>query len=548
MNKALLQFALRNIKKYKKHYIFLSVTIFIVSLVFISYPTILENHYYALKQYNQEKYGIWYRMEHVIKDNQEILDTTELSSYLDHYNDNIEYSYIYHQGYYNDYQIARIEDKVYELCKLSIIQGNKPTKDNEIMISETLSKEENLKINDTLSLNLNNKNSNYKIVGIIQNSQDYVFPDIYTNVNDYTELYVVSNFDLKFYDTSFQYSNFNMNEYGYAGAEIINVEHILQSYTIQDFVIVIEMILLAVFIFIALISTSLKRRSKEFALLRGIGMTTKQMIIIVSEELLITNFISCIISFILSYPLTYLFALYYSKTLPFVYQFSLLSTMKYMFIIMILIYIIHLYPIYNCANICLTGTFEGKRFHYIHIRYRKLKKQSLSYIALRELKVNKKITLCLLLTFSMITSYYTCSINPYEYISYSKVIMGKLVDSNPYLLIIPSAFSIVFCYFLNQNYIFNNINDFVLLRLVGMTKRNMFKKQFYKALWCSLFIFCLQIFWWIGLMNYYQVIFIPIIPILCTTLFICLSYFIIYCLPILILLKKDMMSLLERSE
>jgi hypothetical protein len=143
MNKTLLQFALRNIKKYKKHYIFLSVTIFIVSLIFMSYPTILENHYYALKQYNQEKYGIWYRMEHVIKDNQEILDTTELSSYLDHYNDNIEYSYIYHQGYYNDYQIARIEDKVYELCKLSIIQGNKPTKDNEIMISETLSKEEN---------------------------------------------------------------------------------------------------------------------------------------------------------------------------------------------------------------------------------------------------------------------------------------------------------------------------------------------------------------------------------------------------------------------
>ena len=51
-------------------------------------------------------------------------------------------------------------------------------------------------------------------------------------------------------------------------------------------------------------------------------------------------------------------------------------------------------PIYSSSKNALSGTFDGKKFNYIQVRYKKLKKQTLASLATRELWTNKRMNIC----------------------------------------------------------------------------------------------------------------------------------------------------------
>lgn len=67
----------------------------------------------------------------------------------------------------------------------------------------------------------------------------------------------------------------------------------------------IEAIGLSAFALIVFTSTSLKRRSHEFALLRGIGMTTKQMLMMVGYEMFYTSLMATLCGSLLSLGISY---------------------------------------------------------------------------------------------------------------------------------------------------------------------------------------------------------------------------------------------------
>jgi ABC-type lipoprotein release transport system permease subunit len=422
MNKTLLKLAYRNIKKYKKHYMIVSIIIFIISIIFMSYPIYRNNHYHALKQYSINQYGQWYYMGNILYDNENpINDVTELNKYI---NDNIsldnykvEYEYI--QGSYDNYTIAKYNQSLFDLIHTTLKEGTYPKKENEIIISETLAQDKQFKINQSIQLNIDDKVKTYKIVGIITNPQSEYFSDIYTNIPNYTSVKLISNTDINiifsFEETrEFIFDDYIINPHGY---DVINRDktnadyYDINSIGVQTVVIFIEAIFLSSLAFIALTSTSLKRREKDFALLRGIGMTTKQMMCVVLEELLFTSFISIILGIITSFMITYYIALYDAKTLVFYYSINIGQVILYTLVLIAIVMLSCLYPIYSSASNALTGSFDGKKFKKIDIRYKKLKKITLNTIAIREMKANKKITLSLLLILCLITSYLTLSSN-----------------------------------------------------------------------------------------------------------------------------------------
>lgn len=749
MNRELLILAIRNIKKYKKHYLFVYCLIFIISICFIDYPIIWENHYYAQKQYYQEMYGEWYQKSYSLRDmnGNYILDTNEIIDTLKIL-DTIKYAFEYDQGTYEDiYTIARVDPQLYKLCNLQIVEGKSIDKDNEILVTKNFMEEEKLKIGSKLELTINNNINEYTIVGVLQISTDpsdsynmyEYFPSIYTNIIDYMELSVYSNANISSILLNQCSNGYTKNPYGYAINETIadGMNLNFESYTMQELFIFIEGVFLSASALIILTMTSLQKRTKEFALLRGIGMTTRQLMIVCIEELMLTSFISVILGFVISLPISYLASIYYSKSLSFVYQINLLKIFGYIFILLLGILCTGIYPIYSSARRSLEGTFEANTFQRIQVRYRKLKKQSLAYIALREMKAYKKITLSLIIIFGIIVTYYTCTIDANQYTIYSNLmfenlhyiqifdnnkaediivnneypyliaditytsnsvisinekefeyvnsytiiqdrsllenchIEGKLpenrnevlIDENcrslnslddsvqyyiqindkfifrnqeytvvgfmqdneeqitsnnyyniryypecdvyfidnvpmdkkdynqtyfrfyydtssqrdsiisqlnstyyydsdnidyssqtilesisPKVLIIPMIICLIFCYFINQNYMFNNTHTFALSRIIGMTKKDMFIKYIFKAIWTTLFILGIQIFWIICLQFYYNVIFIPIVPVILTTLIVFIINIMIYCLPISKIINIDPIELLSRNE
>ena len=58
------------------------------------------------------------------------------------------------------------------------------------------------------------------------------------------------------------------------------------------------------------------------------------------------------------------------------------------------IFITVLIPIYSSSKNALAGTFDSKKFNYIQVRYKKLKKQTLASLATRELWANKRMNIC----------------------------------------------------------------------------------------------------------------------------------------------------------
>ena len=401
INRTLLQLAYQNIRKYKNHYRFVVVFVFCVSLFLLTIMLSFGNYYLVKKTYNQDQYGKWYCMAMVIEEKPYALE-----DYLKNLDHNIEYGYLYKQGYdRHGYEIASVTNHLYNFCKLNLISGKYPHQDHEVMISRRYLEQFDYHINQKISLSIHDAEyQDYIIVGIME-TKNAQMPDIYTSLQQGQkcivadrEIPMIDEDDLKI-DYGF------INPYGYSANENV-AQYDLNSH---QMVIFVETFCLVVFALASSTSISLKRRSQEFALLRGIGMTTRQLVIMVLNEMILTSFISIMLANIASLGTVYLVMRYFEQQFGyFICHYSLGTIVFCTSLLLLCTLSVTLYPIYQSAKHSLSGAFDSQIFQYIQVRYRHLKYQKKWRLALRELKVYKKMTLSLILIFSVLMIYCTC--------------------------------------------------------------------------------------------------------------------------------------------
>lgn len=397
--------AYRNIQKYKKHYLFVFFVILFLSIFFMSYSIIWDNHYEVVKKYNQTQYGYWYAMMHIDDSYRE-----DVEQYIRTYENDTQYGYYYNQGVYNNGKIGYVDQKAMKLCHLQIIQGHYPQNSDEIMISTDLFHQ--FKLNQTIELKVQNqKKQNYKIVGVVENSQEELFPCIYTYYNYGETCWIVADRELGFdghitldNDAQLYFNDLMINEYGYSSNQVA-AKYIL---SIQQIIVLTEILILAIFVLIALGFTSLKRRSKELALLRGIGMTTRQLFLMVIYENIFTTLVALVIGVILSLGISYGVMLYFENQYGyFIYHIDIIKVITYALLLLICVIISMIYPIMTSAKQSLSGAFEGQTFKHRQVRYHHLKYQKKWRLALREMYVYKKLPICLFCIFGLLIVYYT---------------------------------------------------------------------------------------------------------------------------------------------
>lgn len=738
MNKTLYQLAYRNIKKFKKHYIVVFLYVLSVTLFFHSF-LVIEHSYGSIERlYNEEHYGSWY-----MKINTGMVSES-MYQFIQENTPNFSCGYWYDQGVNEDlYRIGYMDQDALELCHISLVDGRIPQKQDEIMVSIDVYEKEHYQIGQQEFMAIQSKEKKpYKIVGVIKNSQD-IFPQIYTHKKVGQPFYV-SNCGLVEKDKSDMFSKYEttgqmfINDYGYDHYNFYD-GLTMSSHQITIF---IETILISIFVVYALNSTSLKRRIKEFALLRGIGMTSKQLIIMVLDELLICALSAIVLGSVLSFILEYIVLKYFESQMGyFVFQFDIMQFIYNNFIVIIIVIISSISTVYHSAQSALSGSFDGRTFQYIQVRYRRLKKQNCLRLAIRELKAYKRVTLSLFVfllmistgyTFFMMNSlnysykkfdqfhyltFFTTSLDDYEIIqklklnntryfeySYEQVsflehedfgqkhyivplsdnkylkeccfdngkpnlidddkvyvngyasihqvivsegnylnigdesfYVGSLISPNekkkngtmdtylynlpvegfyisqesydrnfsdsknngyiiqvffdtqeealdifrkvfsvvpyidfedsdyplredlneifylkyqedyedymsPYLIGTMIITSMIFCYSIHKSQVFNQSTDYSLMHLLGMTKKKLYLKQFYKALIISSLIICVQIFWIIFINIYEEIHIYPTKMIILTFVVVLLVNIVIYCLPLYQLLKEDYMQ------
>lgn len=391
MFKTLQQLARGNIRKYRKHYLIVTIIIFIVSTLVFSSSFITNNLSQMKRSYYLSKYGTWYtRIENI---DDETSKGIEVYS-QEYFKNKIKQGYVSFQGEFENYQIGHIDKNIYRLCQVKLIKGRKIKNEQEILINQKVAKK--YKLQDRIEI----AGKTYTIVGIVR-TYNQGLPDIYTNLEISLKKDYYSNMSLATDDQYIQFFDeqgrhelelkYQYNPYGYDQNKIHDKVQVATKQLQQSF----EFMMITLFALFALTSSSLKKRMKEMALYRGIGMTTRQLMLMVIQENMLLSFLA-IASGLLMGVFVSLGYLYFQSKIyhTFIYTISLKNTLLLILMLVSCIFITIIIPIYSSSKNALAGTFDSKKFNYIQVRYKKLKKQTLSSLASRELWTNKRMNIC----------------------------------------------------------------------------------------------------------------------------------------------------------
>lgn len=412
MNKTLYCLAYRNIIKYKKHYIFVSLIILFISIFYSTYTIVQTSYFQVNRLWNEQEYGSWYFYG-------QIAEPEKFDKVAYHYEEDngFQYTYLYLQGVNEDgYNVAYADKEFNELCKVDLIEGHFPSHKNEIVVSQELLNEEKYQLGNTVQMMTTLlEMQEYKIVGVVHNSQENYFADIYTNINSkYERVTLFCDRSLSIESGEEFYSHIpikllyndqgqvDVNKYGYDHSM-----YMLKYLEAQfDLAVLLQLLVITSLVLIAFASASLKQRSHEFALLRGLGMTSKQLMLMNLYEYAICVFLSIVLGTLMALFVSYgiMFVIKYFKDI-FIIIISPLQLCINAAVVLICIIMTLLYPISKSSRHAMSGTFDSYRFQYIQIRYRRLHYQNKWRLAWRELKVNKKIHILFIVALCFHTSF-----------------------------------------------------------------------------------------------------------------------------------------------
>ena len=422
MNKTLYRLACQNIIKYKKHYIFVFIILLFISIFYSSYSIVQNSYFQVNRLWNEKEYGSWYFYG-------DIQEPEKFDKVAYHYEEDngFQYTYLYRQGVNEDgYSVAYADRGFNELCKIDLIEGHFPSNKDEIVVSQELLNEEKYQVGNIVQMMTPLlEMQEYKIVGVVHNSQENYFADIYTNINSkYERVSLFCDRSLSIEQGKEFYSHIpikllyndqgqvDVNKYGYDHSM-----YMLKYLEAQfDLAVLLQVLIITSLVLLAFASVSLKQRSHEFALLRGLGMTGKQLILMNLYEYAICAFLSITLGTLMAPFISYgiMLVIKYFKDI-FVIVISPLQLCINAFVVLICMIMTLLYPISKSSKHALTGAFDSYRFQYIQIRYRQLHYQNKWRLAWRELKANKKIHILFIVALCFHTSFILMNVMAQNY-------------------------------------------------------------------------------------------------------------------------------------
>lgn len=297
----------------------------------------------------------------------------------------IKYALVYNIGYSltND-QIECIKNDS-SLLAINIKEGIYPTHDNEIAVKETVLKNlgYDILLNQTVDIPYRDANDQYqvstwKVVGFLENSGSASIIVGNTNAQQAT-LYISTNGQK--IDNAKELSlekNYDIER------------EISSSGSLDFFVIVLNFSLFIIgsIILSGLTIASFDNRKNDYALLRGIGATNRQLYFIVFVQALILLVLAIIVSSLIYFAIVY-FVKFFLETrisLQFYFQYYTGN----IFVITLIAFISYFMPARGACRRALTGTFEAAEFQYFYYRYKKLHNMRPLYLGWRQLVGRKK--------------------------------------------------------------------------------------------------------------------------------------------------------------
>lgn len=417
MIKTIFRLAFDDMKKTRRSILVQFLVILIISTIYFSYLLCSDHYTELLDLYHEKRYGTWYAMSVLERDDnyyarlvslqEEIARVT--SDELPEGEWKLNCGFMDRQGETEGLSIVRSDEILYEMCRINLLEGKYPAKENEIALTEEAEKKLKAEVGDSLTLTVNGEEGNYTVSGILSKSQD-LFPDIYTAVEGNTEglLYFTdSTAGVGITDTvylvgeSMDYDiEYRFNRYGkdHAGSLWVHDKENVDIDNRQ--VILVEMVVLIALILYALYSATLKSRAREFALLRGIGMTRGQLFFMAMLETFIVCSLSILTGLILGLLVTSGWELWLKNRWGVFTWYSIDYYREHwkealgLYAALDFAAFLGIFrPLLKAGTVAMSGSFESSKLSFLQHHRKKLRPLTTRRLALLELLSDKRTLL-----------------------------------------------------------------------------------------------------------------------------------------------------------
>jgi ABC-type lipoprotein release transport system permease subunit len=376
------RFAINDLKIHKKDTVIMMITIFIASLITLLIawlsPVYLNYQYINyLKEDGNYSYMGYYDKDNAISDIKPIINGKEYSLA------DLDTCYLYDCGTAYTYSTIYSLSGNTEIVSLKLKEGKLPTNENEIAIKQSelelwgYTYELNKQIDIAYSKEDKGYSHSYKIVGLLEESGPC---NILASSSSYEKYQV--------------YIKLDDNQI------IDNSESIglLQGETIKSFSLSIDKQVFAltyidvIIVFITtgiiygLTLTSFDKKTKDYTLLRSIGITERQMYYVIVLQSLILSLLPSFLAMMIIFVVSFLFPSYQNISLPF----SISQMITQVVIIIIITFFSYFLPARKSLRQSLSGAFDGQIHQYFYYRYKKLHHLNPIYLAHRLLVGVKK--------------------------------------------------------------------------------------------------------------------------------------------------------------
>lgn len=409
------KFALRDLKKHKKDTIAISLTILIISLImmFISWITpvfLYKNYLDYHRQYGKYTYYGMFGDDEDLNHIQPVINgkTYQL--------DDLDVCYEYVQGEtFTNSVLMNIEGNV-DLLPIELIEGRFPQNENEITLSKTELKswgyEEKLNQEIEIAYFCNEKaiKKKYEVVGFIEASDE-------TDNIDFLKCCLIKDKD-KTYSYGNVYIHLDNNQQ-IENSEELNLSNTsLLSFQVPDYdrntflmFIQVMITIISVAILYGITMAGLESKIKDYTLLRGMGMTNRQMNYIVLLQTLIISLLPSLIAMFIIFILSRIVTSYNDIPLPF----DLATMLMELIVVLVITLFSYFLPARKSLKRALTGSFDNQEHQYIYYRYKKLHKLNAFYLGYRQLMGVKRKSITRLILLFIATLFISSYIYPYFY-------------------------------------------------------------------------------------------------------------------------------------
>lgn len=382
-NNILNRFAINDLKTHKKDSIITIITIFIVSVIsmtisFISplltYQQFLEEQY-NYGNYTYHLYGLDHSELQEFKQSQFIINGEKETI------DDITSCIRYHCGETLQNNIMYEIEGDESIIAVHLKEGRLPENKNEIAITQNVLSQWNYTdtINSQIKLVYIDSNQQlvteeFQVVGLLDSYNCQIVVTQHKQDSSLSDFYIKTQYDEKI-----------------DNAKELSLE---QDTTVDDYnntsynAIILTMITALIIIIAAslmygLTITSFEKKQKDYALLRSIGITQRQMYYIIFIQSLLLSVAPIVLSILLIYIVSIVLPLFVSLSIPM--PFSLGEMIWNACIVFFIVLISYFMPARSVTRKALVGTFEGQEFQYIYYRYKKLHQMRPFYLAWRQL-------------------------------------------------------------------------------------------------------------------------------------------------------------------